>query len=54
LILGAVYFLVITPIGLCMKFARRDPLERRLERGPGSSWKPRGPVRSPSDYFRQH
>lgn len=54
LILGAVYFLVITPIGLCMKFARRDPLERRLERGPGSCWKPRGPVRSPSDYFRQH
>ena len=54
LILGVVYFLVITPIGLCMKLARRDPLERRFERGERSYWKPAGPSRPPSDYFRQH
>ena len=54
LILGAVYFLVITPIGLCLNLARRDPLERRFERGANSYWKPRGPARPPSDYFRQH
>lgn len=54
LILGAVYFLVITPIGFCMRLARRDPLGRRIERGSDSYWKSRGPARAPSDYFRQH
>jgi hypothetical protein len=54
LILGVVYFLVITPIGLCMRLARRDPLERRFERGAKSHWTPAAKARSPSDYFRQH
>jgi len=52
--LGIVYFLVITPVGLCLRLARRDPLERRFEPGRKSYWIPRGPPRSPSDYFRQH
>src|SRR3972149_7215658 len=30
LVLGLVYFLVMTPIGLLMRLAGRDPLDRRL------------------------
>jgi hypothetical protein len=54
LILGVVYFLVITPIGLCMRLVGRDSLDRKFVRGVKSCWKPAAPARSPSDYFRQH
>lgn len=33
LILGIVYYLVITPVGVFLRLARKDPLRRRPERG---------------------
>ena len=53
-ILAIVYFLVITPVGLCMRIARRDPLERRFDPENKSYWRPKGPSRPAGDYFRQH
>jgi hypothetical protein len=38
LLLGVVYFAVLTPIGLAMRLAGQDPLERRPR--PGSGWRP--------------
>lgn len=43
LVLGLVYFLVMTPIGLLMRLAGRDPLDRRLGDRP-SYWMARGPL----------
>ena len=39
IVLGAVYFLVITPIGVIMRRLGRNPLRRRLREG--SYWIPR-------------
>jgi len=50
----AVYFFVVTPIGLALRLFGRDPLRRRFERERESYWedaeKPGGAER----YFRQH
>lgn len=54
LILGLVYFLVITPVGLCARLCRYDPLERRFDRARKTYWIAREPSRPPSSYFRQH
>lgn len=54
LILGGVYFLVITPVGLCARLFGYDPLERKFDRARKSYWQPRGPARPPAGYFRQH
>lgn len=42
LLLGLVYFLVITPIGVVMRFVGRDPLDRQL-RDRSSYWVDRNP-----------
>lgn len=54
LILGGVYFLVITPVGLCARLCGYDPLERRFDRARKSYWRVREPGRPPASYFRQH
>ena len=41
LLLAAIYFLLITPIGLILRLARRDPLARRIDREAQSYWTPR-------------
>ena len=51
-VLAAVYYLVVTPIGLAMRLAGRDPLNRRFERGCKTYWTPRV-RRETSRYFRQ-
>lgn len=38
IILAAVFVLVMTPIAVIMRLARRDPLRRRLDRGADSYW----------------
>src|SRR6185436_11812728 len=37
-VLAAIYFLVVTPIGLALRLAGRDPLRRAIERGRHSYW----------------
>lgn len=54
LILGAVYYLLLTPIGLIMRLLGRDPLQRKFDGRRSSYWQPKDRQRSPADYFRQH
>jgi hypothetical protein len=50
-LLVAVYFLVLTPIGFLLRLFR-DPMELRFEREASSYWFPREAVDS-GRYFRQ-
>jgi hypothetical protein len=53
LVLGAVYYLVLTPIGLVMRLMGRDPMLRRFDRAAKSYWIERSPRADPSRHFRQ-
>lgn len=53
-LLGAVYYLLVTPIGLIMRAAGYDPMHRRFEAETRSYWIERdGGERDPRSYFRQ-
>jgi hypothetical protein len=43
IVLGSVFFLLITPVGMAMRLAGRDELQLKLH-GKGSCWKNRTPV----------
>lgn len=52
-ILGVVYYLLITPIGLALRLAGRDPMNRRFDRAATTYWIERQPTTDSSRYFRQ-
>lgn len=54
LILGVVFYLVLTPVGLCARLFGYDPLERKLDAAKKSYWTERDEIRTPSSYFDQH
>jgi len=54
LTLLAVYYLVLTPVGLIQRLRGWDPLARRFDRAPASYWEPRRPSGSAARYFRQY
>lgn len=51
-LLGMVYFLVITPIGLVMRVLGRDPMQRAFHGGE-SYWTPRTTADDPRRHYRQ-
>jgi len=53
LVLGVVYYLVLTPIGLVMKLTGHDPMKRRFDPSAVSYWIERTPRSDPSRHFRQ-
>ena len=53
LLLGVVYFLIITPIGLALRVLRRNPLERGLDRTAATYWVRHNPANSIKRYLRQ-
>mgnify|MGYP001167646568 FL=1 len=53
LLLGVVYFIIITPIGFGLRFLRRDPLQRRFDRGIKTYWIQHDPPGRVERYFRQ-
>ena len=53
LLLGVVYFVVITPIGLALRMLRRDPLERPFDRAAASYWVRHNPAGRIERYLRQ-
>jgi hypothetical protein len=53
-LLGTVYYGMITPIGLVMRLAGRDTMTRRFDRSAATYWVPRPPVTDPERYFRQY
>lgn len=52
LLLAAVFFLCIVPLGLILKCMRIDPLTRRWEPDQNSYWEQRKPTPSAQRYFR--
>ncbi|MFQ5458306.1 MAG: SxtJ family membrane protein [Myxococcota bacterium] len=50
---AAAYYLFLTPLGLVMRVAGRDPLHRALDRSRQSYWIPRKQARDIDQYFRQ-
>jgi hypothetical protein len=53
LVLAAVYYLAIAPIGLTMRLFRYDPLARTFDRRARTYWITRGRARPIEDYFKQ-
>jgi len=51
--LAGVYFLVITPIGLAMRLAGRDPMKRAFDRTLSTYWEPYNPNRGQERYLKQ-
>ncbi len=53
-VMGVVYFLVVTPIALVMRLMGRDALQRRIDRDAKTYWvENRTGGRDPASYFRQ-
>lgn len=52
-ILALVYFLLLTPIAVLLRYFRRDPLDRQFEPSRETYWVEHESVRDPSRYFRQ-
>jgi len=50
-ILGAFFFLVVTPLGLIFRLTGRDPLRRRLDAGAHSYWIKNKAAKKPARYF---
>jgi len=51
IVLGIMFFLVITPMGLLMRALGKDPLRLRSDRGASTYWIPREPPGPPPDSF---
>lgn len=49
----AVYYLVLTPIGLAMRLCGRDPMQRRIDLEAKTYWLPRSNRSDLKSYFRQ-
>jgi hypothetical protein len=52
-LLGGVFYLVVTPIGLIMRICGRDPMQRKFDSQAKTYWQPRTKVKSTDRYFRQ-
>jgi len=54
LILGVIYYLVVTPVGWALRALGKDPLNRRFERDATSYWIDRRGKPDVERYFRQY
>jgi hypothetical protein len=54
ILLGVMYFGVLTPIGLMMRLAGRDTMTRKFDPAAASYWIPREQVTGNERYFRQY
>ena len=48
-----VFYLAVTPVGLLMRLAGKDPMQRRLDPQAATYWIKRDPVTDKKRYFRQ-
>jgi len=53
-VLAAIYYAVLTPIGLILRVCRYDPMQRLAAKPKQSYWHRRSGPREAADYFRQH
>ena len=49
IVMGLLFFLVLTPFGVGMRLLGKDPLRRRFDRTAGSYWIPRTPPGPPPE-----
>ena len=54
LLLAAIYYLLITPIGLLMRLVGYDPMKRRLDPSADTYWIKREPIQEMKRYFQQY
>jgi len=54
LILALVYYGIVTPIGVVMRWLGRDPMQREFDRSAASYWVPRRGTADTRRYFRQY
>lgn len=54
LLLGLVFYLVITPIAVVFRIIGKDPLDRAIDKKAETYWKNREPVRDLSRYEEQY
>jgi hypothetical protein len=52
-LLGTIYYLMMTPLALMMRLLGHDPLRRRFERSASTYWEATEAVRDKTQYFRQ-
>jgi hypothetical protein len=52
-LMGAIFYLVVTPIGLVMRACGRDPMQRKFDREATSYWICRAKDDKTERYFRQ-
>jgi len=52
-LMAAVFYLVVTPIGLMMRVMGRDPMHRKFDRDAKTYWQTRTPSKGTRGYFRQ-
>jgi hypothetical protein len=52
-LLGTVYYIILTPIGMILRLIGNDPMDRDPNRARGSYWIARQPQQAVQRYFRQ-
>jgi saxitoxin biosynthesis operon SxtJ-like protein len=53
IVMGLMFYLVFTPVGVLFRLMGRDPLQLR-RRQAGSFWAPKAPTQSGDEYLRQY
>lgn len=53
IVLGAIYFVIIAPIGMLMRLFGRDPMKRTLDPDTDSYWETREQPKLPADSFNK-
>jgi hypothetical protein len=53
-VLVALFYGVVTPLGLLLRLFRHDPLAKRPAPADRSYWQPRDKAHDPSSYFKQY
>lgn len=53
-LLGVLFFGLITPLGLFFRLIGRDPLNRRLQPDATTYWEPHKGAKEPARYFKQY
>ena len=54
LLLAILYFAVVTPIGLALRLAGRDPMNRRFDDQSSTYWRSHRPPDDDTSYYRQY
>lgn len=53
LVMFLIFILVFLPIGIVLRFFRRDPLQRQFDRQASTYWEPKKQPAGPASYLRQ-